>query len=106
MTALGQQLDLVDYIANYRARDPVTSAEAGEHARKFIGAHHQAIMGALRAAGRPMAPEEIADALGWPSHVAANRRTTELERAGLIAVADQYHVNRSGRRARRYRLVP
>lgn len=92
-------------IPNYRQRDPETSREAGENARAFSGRQHQQIINVLIKSCRPLAPEEIANALGWSSHVPANRRTSELERLGKIEVApNDFHINASGRRARRYRL--
>lgn len=99
------QASLFDYANAARRSDPITSHEAAKHAEAFAGAHHQAILKAMREASRPLSAKEIADALGWPTHHAANRRTTELERGGLIEVAEgDFYINPSGRKARRYKL--
>lgn len=103
MTLTG--LPLFDLPPRSRRDDPSTSHDAAQHAGVFVTQHHRAILQAMRAAGRPMAAKEIADAVGWPSHHAANRRTAELERAGLIEIAPgDFYTNPSGRKARRYRL--
>lgn len=97
-------LDLFTYEPrNYRRSDPVTSKEAGERATKFRSGDHEEILRALRR--RPMAAEEIAAFVGWQDHVKANRRLSELERAGLIVRTDEQHTNRSGRQAFRYRIT-
>ena len=88
---------------NFRRDDPWTSKEAGRQAQKFITGDQAEILRALRR--RPMACEEISDFLGWNDHVRANRRTSELERAGRIERTTETHTNRSGRQACRYRLA-
>lgn len=89
-----------------RISDPQTSHDAAKHAEKFLNSHHEAILAAMRASQRPMAAEEIADACGWATHVQANRRMSELCDRGLIEPTEERHVNRSGRKAVRYRLSP
>jgi hypothetical protein len=97
--------DLLEWAERARYSDPITSKEAAHEARAFAGKQQGQIIEALRKACRPLAPEEIANALGWASHVPANRRTSELEKLGQIEVAPgDFHINASGRRARRYRL--
>lgn len=98
--------NLLDYIGRARHSDPDTSKEAAHHARAFASKQHKQIIDALFRSPRPLAAEEIANELGWADHVPANRRTSELERAGMIEVVEgNFHINtRSGRRARRYRL--
>lgn len=88
---------------NYRRSDPATSKEAGDHARSFIHKQHAEILAVMRAAGRPMAAEEIGDVMGC-DHVAINRRLPELERAEAIERTAERHKNRSGREAVRYRV--
>lgn len=101
------QLDLLAWTSpRSRRRDPATSHESANHAAKFAGKHCADIVATLRAAGRAMACEEIADALGWASHVTANRRMSECVDAGLIARTEERHTNRSGRQAFKYRAVP
>lgn len=88
---------------NYRRTDPSTSKEAGEHAERWRSGDHAAILMILQKSMRPLAAEQIADELKWDSHVRANRRLPELERAGLIQKTEELHTNRSGRRAFKYR---
>jgi hypothetical protein len=101
------QTDLFDSARPmYRRSDPVTSQEAALSALDLRDKHHSMILAVMRLNDRPMACQEISDALGWPTHHAANRRTVELERAGKIAVVEgDFYTNVSGRRARRYRVM-
>lgn len=102
---MSDQFDLLDYQPpNYRHDNPQTSKDAGKRARTFAGAHHKAIVDVL-AIGRPMAAEEIADATTGLDHVKVGKRMAALARAGLIVATEELHKNRSGSRARRYRLV-
>src|SRR5690242_1561205 len=99
---------------NYRARDPITSRDAGRSAHKFSAEHHQAILTVLRRTGRPMAPEEISDALnflyarGFVSialdTVQTCKRVAELKDGGEVIRTAEQHTNRSGRKAFRIRL--
>ena len=95
-------------IYRWRATDPHTSKEAGENADDFAGKHYTAIIRTLRETGRPMASEEIADYVNFGGFTVPNwptRRLCELERRGLVVPTEELHVNRTGRRARKYRLV-
>ena len=99
--------DLFSYMAerpNYRTRDPITSRDAGNAARNFAKGDQAAILSALTRAGRPMAAEEISDALSWHDHVRVNRRLPELQFSRLIERTSEPHTNRSGRKAFRYRV--
>lgn len=99
---------------NYRASDPITSRDAGRSAHKFTADHHQAILTVLRRTGRPMAPEEISDALnflyarGFVSialdTVQTCKRVAELIDGGEVERTAEQHTNRSGRKAFRIRL--
>ena len=62
------------------------------------------VLAVVASAGRPMAAEEIADALGGISHHTVTPRLSELEKAGLIARTDERHTNRSGKRAVRFAI--
>ena len=94
--------DLFSY-TSARTSDPETSHAAAATVGRFAGEHHQRILAALREAGRPMAAEEIADVKGFKSHVPVNRRLGELASIGMVASTDERHLNRSGRRAVKYR---
>lgn len=99
---------------NYRPSDPKTSRDAGRSAHSFTADHHQAILNVLRRAGRPMACEEIAQAMAFDYErgkasialdmVACGKRSLELIRAGLIERTAETHVNKSGRSAFRLRI--
>jgi predicted transcriptional regulator len=95
--------DLFEWGNAFRRTDPVTSSAAAQSMHAIAQAHHAAILGVLRAAGRPMAAEQISDRCDL-DYVAINRRLTELERAGLIYKTTERHRNRSGRAAFRYAL--
>ena len=99
--------DLFTYSAPPRSRrnDPDTSHAAGDEAASFINAHHRVILDALRGSAEPLAAEQIADAGGLKSHIAVNRRLSELVDRNLIRPTEERHVNRSGRKAVKYRLV-
>lgn len=104
--------DLVDLMQeshvhrqNFRNGDPHTSREAGRAARGFADGDCADIYAAMQQAGRPLAAEEISDRLGWNNHVRVNRRLAELVDAARIAPTDDLHTNKSGRRARRYRVA-
>ncbi len=106
MTLIGQLDIFTDWSPRSRRADPSTSHESANHAGKFAGKHCAEILSLLRDFKFPMAAEEIADALGWASHVQANRRLPELVDAGLIIRTEERHTNRSGRSAFKYRAVP
>jgi len=99
---------------NYRPSDPITSRDAGRSAHRFTADHHQAILTVLRRSGRPMAPEEISDALnflyarGFVSIALDTtqtcKRMAELLEGGAIERTAEQHKNRSGRCAFRVRI--
>jgi hypothetical protein len=99
---------------NYRPSDPKTSRDAGRSAHSFTAEHHQAILNVLRRAGRPMACEEIAQAMAFDyargkasialDAVACGKRSVELIRAGLIERTAETHINKSGRSAFKLRI--
>jgi predicted ArsR family transcriptional regulator len=90
---------------NHRNGDPETSKEAGVAAAEFSRSHHRDIHDTICAARRPMAAEEIADYLGWSSHVSVCRRLPELVDAGLITPVNVGYRNRSGRHALSYQTA-
>lgn len=89
---------------NWRHGDPDTSRLAGESASEFASRHRRLILWAIKRAGRPVAAKEIANILGWESHVPVNRRLSELVDVGEIAPTDDRYTNPSGRTAVRYRM--
>lgn len=88
---------------NYRRSDPLTSRDAGISAAQFVSDHHQKILNALRQADRPLAAEEIAERTSI-DYVQVGKRTHELLDAGKIERTQLIHINRSGRKAFKYRL--
>lgn len=88
---------------NFRAGDPETSRDAGEAAKRFVSGHRLDIYNTLAASPVPLAAEQIADILGM-EHVQINRRLPELCDAGMIEPTDDRHTNRSGAKARKYRV--
>jgi hypothetical protein len=104
--------DLFDWRKSVRPSDPETSHEAAREAGQMAARHHKFILGALKAAKRPLAAEEIGDVTfelacdyGWElNHVQVGKRLCELERAGLIVKTAEKHKNRSGRHGFRYAL--
>src|SRR6185312_5642128 len=99
---------------NYRPSDPITSRDAGRSADKFTAEHHQAILNVLRRAGRPMACEEISQAMAFDyargkasvslDAVACGKRSIDLIRAGLVERTAEVHINKSGRSAFKLRI--
>lgn len=110
MTSPGQltlfpALEIVEH-PRARITDPVTSHQAAASARDLAATHDRIILEVLRRRARPMAAEEISDALaGAVSALQVARRTACLERAGLIERTEELHTNRSGRQAHRWRAV-
>lgn len=99
------QLDLLSFDSRKLARrtDPATSKDAAARARFVRSRHHELILAAMQRAGRPMAAEEVADAIGLDM-VAVCRRFSEMVAAGLIERTNEVHVNRSRRNAFKHRL--
>lgn len=99
---------------NYRASDPITSRDAGRSAHDFSAAHHQAILSVLLRAGRPLAPEQVADALAFGyergtysvvlDKVQVCKRCAELLEGEAVERTTEQHTNRSGRKAFRLRI--
>lgn len=88
---------------NWRTTDPHTSKEAGVFAAFTFRSEHQIlIFGVIKSASSPVSAEQIADALGWESHVPVNRRLSELRDGGVIREVDSDYRNRSGRSALRW----
>ena len=92
--------DLFDYHKLARTEDPHTSKTAAKMlTAETVGKHHHTILDALADYG-PMAPEQIEDLTG----LAMWRRMNELERSNLIEDTGRLHTNRTGRKARIFRL--
>jgi hypothetical protein len=101
---------------NWRPSDPPTSKAAGISAQAFAADHHQVILSVLRHSGRPMAPEEISDALAFAyergrvsitlDKVQVCKRVAELLDGGAVERTAEQHVNRSGRKSFRIRIRP
>jgi DNA-binding HxlR family transcriptional regulator len=93
--------DLFDPRLAARRTDVDTSHDAADSMEFQAGKQHLAILDVLEDYRRPMAPEEIEDALGYSIW----RRMNELERGGLIEREEKpTYVNRSNRKAYRYTL--
>lgn len=92
---------------NWRNTDPATSLAAGVSASQTFRTEHQRkIYAVIAASVLPVSAEQIADALGWDSHVPVNRRLSELVDAKLITVVDSNYRNRkSGKAAQRYTAI-
>ena len=86
-----------------RKQDPVTSFEAAESTKSFVSRYQGLILDAM-ADGNPLASEQIADIIGL-DHSAVWRRMSELEKGRKIIKTDLFHINRSGRRAYKYRIA-
>ena len=111
-------IDLFSYAdsrpPNCRPTDPITSRDAGRSVDKFAGEHHQIILAVLRHAGRPLAAEQISDAIGFGftrgkyalclDKVQTCKRLAELIEGGAVERTAELHVNRSGRKSHRVRL--
>ncbi len=94
------------YNAEHHARrdDPQTSHQAAEEHESVNGWHCRTILTVLRAAGIPLAAEEIADATEDMDTVAVAKRFCDLLRANQIERTAERHTNRSGRQAFKVRL--
>ena len=116
MTAAPDLFSYEPKAPNYRPSDPITSRDAGRSAHRFTAEHHQIILSVLRRAGRPLAPEQISDALGFGFQrgtysmvldtVQVCKRVAELIDGGEVVRTAEQHTNRSGRKAFRIRLKP
>jgi predicted transcriptional regulator len=71
-------------IPSFRALDPMTSVLAAERAEKFKASHAERILSALKENG-PASASKL-QALTGLTIVQIDRRTIELQRAGLIEV--------------------
>lgn len=89
----------------FRETDPATSRESAARVKEFQTEHHAAILHALSVFVEPLAAEQISDVLGDLDKVQVGKRMSELERAGLVVLTSERHVNRSGRGGLRYRLA-
>jgi predicted ArsR family transcriptional regulator len=85
-----------------RTTDPVTSKLAAFEAASLKSRHERAILGVLHSSARPLAAEEIGDRIRMSS-VQVCRRLAGLERAELVARTEDLHVNRTGRKAAKWR---
>lgn len=81
-----------------------TSLEALATIEPIQKKHHAAILSAL-SNGQALAVEEIADRTPNSNYVQFGKRMVELERAGKVIKTAELHVNRTGRRARKYKLA-
>jgi hypothetical protein len=88
--------DPVDGLA--RRTDPETSHEAAAMAISFISRHQSLVLQALAEMGQAGA-EQIGEQIGMPAY-AVRKRTSELERLGLIADTGITRKTSSGRSER------
>lgn len=100
-----------DPVALARRNDPSTSQQAAERVGEFGGAHHAAIIAALRTHGTDgLTVYEIAGYCELSAH-SIGKRMNELERAGFVVVierfdgTDETRKTPSGRLARVWRLM-
>ncbi len=103
MTQFAFSKDFFEPLSHARCSDPDTSHIAATKARTFIKGHAALVLEALRTYG-PMTVDEIAVGTGLQSQQ-VNKRTADLQEAGLIAVAtafghDMTRPSSSGRPAR------
>ena len=87
-----------------RRTDPVTSKRAAHQADDLRARHRRLIVEAIRAAGRPLAAEEVADRVPEMDKVQVAKRWKDLESEGLVRRTEERHQNRSGRAAFRYEV--
>ena len=96
----------LDLTPRARRRDPATSRDAAQAARRAAASHRARILAALEAAGSLGATYvELAGATGLEP-VAVNRRLCELRRMGVAMRLDVTRPTPSGNRAHVYRAVP
>jgi hypothetical protein len=81
-----------------RSTDPATSHEAAAMAISFISRHQSLVLQALADMGQAGA-EQIGEQIGMPAY-AVRKRTSELERLGLIADTGITRKTSSGRSER------
>ena len=101
-------MNLLDFDARKLARrtDPATSHAAADQIEGAREKHAQLILDTLAGSLFPLAAEQIADRAGDAMDtVQVCKRLNELVWAGKIVVAGNPHINRSGRRARKFRLA-
>lgn len=87
-----------------RNSDPITSHAAADSMRGISEAQRARIVKTLEASG-PLGAEQIGDVMRLHAHE-IRRRTSELERDGLIEPTGDTRRTRSGRAERIWRLVP
>lgn len=78
-----------------------TSTEALNAVKPKLKKQHEQIVNTMRETSYAMAAEQIADRVG----AAVWRRMSELEKNGIILKTGELHVNRTGRKAHKYRLA-
>lgn len=86
-----------------RRSDPATSHAAAERAMRFAGSHRQQVLDALCEHG-PMTVDMIAKRTGLKSQQ-INKRTPDLERAGLIELTGRELPSDSGCPEREWRAI-
>jgi len=96
------QLDL-NFAPRARKHDPRTSHAAAESVDRFANGHYALILISLRDHG-PMTVAEIAVATGLGEHQ-CNKRTSELQRSGLISLTGGTRPGPSGRQQRVWMAV-
>lgn len=94
----------LDATKRFRRTDPGTSMVAAEMAGGLAAEHKDLILGLLAVAKRSMGATEIANMLGL-TQVQVCRRLPELQRAGLIRVADGQGRTPTGRPERLWEPV-
>lgn len=86
-----------------RASDPITSHEAARRVREFAKGHALIILECLRTHG-DLTVDEIAKRTTLLAHQ-INKRTKELQDAGLIITTGETRLSASGRNERVWRAV-
>jgi len=87
-----------------RTTDPDTSKAAARSAGATAAAHAAAILETLRAAGEPLAAEQVADRTGLSS-IQVARRWAALIDADLVERTTDRHRNRNGRSAAKHKVT-
>lgn len=103
MTTLHAGMLNIDFVQRARWSDPLTSHRAAEKSRIFASGHARRILDALKLHG-PRAACELEQLIGL-SVAQIDRRTTEIQRAGLIEVVQENGQDKTVAGCRVWRAV-